>query len=553
MPARRSSPRTLRRIWTVLGILAVPVAIVVAPQSFPGSGVGPALAAPSAATAYVPIQPCRLADTRAGTGFTRIDASTVQISSRNVCGLPSSATSLALTLTVVNPPAAGYLTAWPTGQSRPVVSNINFAAHQIRANGSITRLDSSGTFRVFTNTPTDVVVDVVGAFVPSGPVAAGRFVPSPSTRLLDTRTGARLPAGSKVTFAVPAGVPADAAALALNLTVTESANAGFVTQYPAGQPMPTSSVLNVDAAGQTRAAAGIFPVSKSGGSLYLSGGGHVVVDMVGYFTGPSAGASTEGLFTAYDPTRLLDTRLASPLGDGVPLHPGGGLELAVGRGGSMAYNITAADAAPGFLIAHPAGTPRPGTSNVNSNGAGDVAANFAITQMSNRGLGIYSQSRAHVLVDLQGWFSGPTAVATTGVPTNLPPPPPPVPQVTYSTCTQGGLATLNSRRPAANPLVANAAADAFACEWALKLAASGAISHSDVTARTNATGCPAAENVAYAGSTSVDNMYEMWFNSPGHLANIENTLYRSVGIAFVVRTDPNGVTRMFGVTDFALC
>ena len=57
--------------------------------------------------------------------------------------------------------------------------------------------------------------------------------------------------------------------------------------------MPTSSILNVDQPNQTRAAAGIFPVSSSGVALYLSGGGHIVVDLLGYFTGPSAGASTD--------------------------------------------------------------------------------------------------------------------------------------------------------------------------------------------------------------------------------------------------------------------
>ncbi|MDT5014303.1 MAG: hypothetical protein QOD39_463, partial [Mycobacterium sp.] len=314
-PARQSRRDRFQRLRLLVAFGGL---VAVIPSLSLGDPVA-AAAIPSAA--YVPVQPCRLADTRLAGGYSRLDALSVQIPARGVCGIPSNATSLALTLTVVGPQAAGFLTAWPADQARPVVSNVNFGVGQIRANGSITRVDASGAFRVFTSVPANVVVDVVGAFVPASTAAAGRFVARPSTRLFDSRSGPRLaPAGTK-TLPMPSGVPADAVALALNVTITESAGPGFVTEFPAGRPMPTSSILNVDQPGQTRAAAGIFPVSPTGVTLYLSGGGHIVVDLLGYFTGPSAGPGTDGLFTAFDPTRLLDTRGASPLGNGVPLYP----------------------------------------------------------------------------------------------------------------------------------------------------------------------------------------------------------------------------------------
>ncbi|MDX6414618.1 MAG: hypothetical protein QOH23_2028, partial [Gaiellaceae bacterium] len=101
-------------------------------------------AAPVSSAAYVSLQPCRLADTRLTSGYSRVDALTMQIPGRGICGIPSNATSLALTLTVDAPQTAGFLTAWPADQARPVVSNLNFTAGQIRANSSITRIDSSG-------------------------------------------------------------------------------------------------------------------------------------------------------------------------------------------------------------------------------------------------------------------------------------------------------------------------------------------------------------------------------------------------------------------------
>ncbi len=510
-------------------------------------------AAPVASAAYVSVQPCRLADTRLGGGYARLDALTVQIPARGVCSIPANATSVALTLTVVGPQAAGFLTAWPADQARPVVSNVNFDAGQIRANGSITRVDASGTFRVFTSVPANVVVDVVGAFVPASAAAAGRFVARPSTRLYDSRSGPTLAPGATKTLPLPAGVPADAVAMALNVTITESSAPGFVTEFPAGRQMPTSSILNVDHAGQTRAAAGIFPVSPTGVALYLSGGGHIVVDLLGYFTGPSAGSGTDGLFTAYDPTRLLDTRGQSPLGNSVPLYPGGGLELAVSQGGSIAYNVTSVDGTGGYITAFPAGTARPNTSTVNSVGGSDIVANFAITQVSNRGLGFFSQSQTDLVADLQGWFSGPSATATQPPPANTPPP---APQVSYSPCTSDGLSSLNATRAGAGvaPLALNSAAQSFACSYALQLAqANNGLVHSDGTTRDAAVGCPTGENLAAASGTSTSLLISMWYNSAPHMANVTNAIYHSAGLGFVVRTDASGNQVIYGSTVFALC
>jgi hypothetical protein len=514
----------------------------------------PAAAGPASPAAYVAVTPCRLADTRSTAGFTRVDAQTIEVTARNVCAVPAAATSLALTLTIDSPVSAGFLTAWPSGQSRPTVSNLNFDARQVRANGSITRVDSAGRFRVFTSVATDVVVDVVGAFVPASTATSGRFVSRPPTRLFDSRDAGPKPSpGANISVPRPSVVPGDAIALALNITLTESTAAGFVTEFPAGQPKPMSSILNADTAGQTRAAAGIFPISAAGIGLYLSGGGHVIVDLLGYFTGPSSPGSSDGLFTAYDPTRMLDTRTASPLGNGVPLYAGGGTELAVAQGGAMAYNITSVEGDPGYVTAYPAGTERPSTSTVNSTGGGDTVANFSITQVSNRGLGLYGQQRTHVLADLQGWFSGPSATATLPPPANVGPPPQ---TPSFSACTHEGMSSINATRSSAGAvaLTANANADDFACGWAMQLAqGANGLDHSPADARTAAVGCPTGENVAWSSGNSSAQLMTNWYASPAHMANIKNPSYRSVGIAFIIRTEVSGAQSIWGVTDFALC
>ena len=519
-------------------------------------GLAPVQAGPAAAV-FVPVQPCRLADTRPDPdknfGFTRIDSLTVSVPTTGLCGIPAGATSLALTLTAVSPIGPGFLTAWPANQTRPQVSNINFRGGQIRANGSITQVDPSGKLRVYTSVLSYVLVDVVGAFVPSGATNTGRFVPISSTRLYDSRPNHFIAPGHSVTMPLPAGVPSDAIALSMNVTVTETQFPGFATTYAAGTAQPNASMLNLDASHQTRAAGGIFPVSAAGVTIFLSGGGHVVVDFSGYFTGPSAQASTTGLFTVANPDRLMDTRLASPLGVGVPIYPGGGVELPASQTGSMAYNATSVDGDAGFIRGFPAGTSQPATSTLNPLGAGDVVANFAITQASNRGFGYWSQPQTHLLVDVQGWFSGPSVTATLPPLTNEPPPPVyPI----YSACIHDGFARINAARIAdgKQPLIHNANAEEFACYWALQLAQlGGTLVHSNDIFRNAFIGCGSGENIGWNTGTDTSVVIDRWFDSPPHLANMLYAPYIGMGTGFVVRTNADGTKRTFGVTEFALC
>ena len=234
--------------------------------------------------------------------------------------------------------------------------------------------------------------------------------------------------------------------------------------------MPTSSILNVDQANQTRAAAGIFPVSAAGVALYVSGGGHIVVDLFGYFTGPSAGSGTDGLFTAYDPTRLLDTRGASPLGSGVPLYPGGGLELALQQGGAVAYNVTSVNGAAGYRDGVPGGN-RP-TANVDRQLRGRRRRGGQLRHHP----GVEPRSRLlQPVADPLGRRSAGLVLRTVGNrdrgllrptlrPRHLSP--------GFSACITDGLSSLNATRAAVGvaPLNSNAAAQDFACSYALQLA-----------------------------------------------------------------------------------
>ena len=388
------------------------IAAVTAGGSVPAqAGDGEAGAVPLT-TAFVPVSPCRLLDTRdSGTPIGASSEITVATAGR--CGIPSGASALSLTVTATLASGSGFLTVWPTDQPRPMSSVLNFVRNSTRANGALVRLAADGSFSVFASATTHVVVDVGGAFVPATTAATGRFVPVAPTRLVDTRTSKnRLAAGTSLTVPLPAGVPTDATAVAVNITTTGLALPGYFAAYPTATARPLASVLNTDGIGQTRAASAIVAVNAGGFSVFSQNGGEVIVDLAGWFTGASAPSSTDGLFVPLTPTRLVDTRGVSPLGTKVPLYRDGGVEIAgLPEAAAVAVNLTIDDSRPGWIAGYAAGTDRPSVSSINADEIGATVANLAILRQSTRGVAFLSQAREHLIVDSYGYFTGASASA----------------------------------------------------------------------------------------------------------------------------------------------
>ncbi len=359
------------------------------------------------------MSPRRLADTRptSPSGFQRIDAATVRVT------VDGSAQAAALTVTVVNTSAAGFVTVWPTGTPRPNVSSINVAAAaETRANSAVVRLGTDGAVDVYVDAKADVIVDLVGLFRTASNATAGRYVALSASRIFDTRQAAFGAAAVRSNqtrpVPLPAGVPPDASAMAVNLTFADTAAAGFFTAWPAGVARPQASTGNADGPRQTRAIFAIVPVSASGFQVYTQSGAHIIVDAVGYFTGNSANDTSEGLFVPQDPQRLLDTRTSAP---GL-VWPGGTIEVPELDTDHAAVwmNYTTIDAfAPGYLTAYPARTGLPSVSTLNTPGPKATVANAAITNLSSTGVALTSFAGEHALADLAGYFTGSPLPAVT--------------------------------------------------------------------------------------------------------------------------------------------
>ncbi|HUY54722.1 MAG TPA: hypothetical protein VMV23_06155 [Candidatus Nanopelagicaceae bacterium] len=249
----------------------------------------------AAGGSYVPLTPSRIADTRAGSGAPYA-GSTLQANSSltvQVTGVgtvpASGVAAVLLNLTVTNTTAASYLAVYPQGSDPPATSDLNWTASETVAHRALVPVSSSGQIVLYNRSGSAaVIVDVEGYFTSagSGPEASGLYVPLPPTRLLDTRsTGVSLGNGVTMTQALVGGaVPDSAAAVVVNLTVTDSSAPGFLTVYP-DLIRPPSSDLNWGA-GQTVANLDIASLSTAGTvTAYIANGtAALVLDVSGYFT-----------------------------------------------------------------------------------------------------------------------------------------------------------------------------------------------------------------------------------------------------------------------------
>ncbi len=393
--------------------------------------------APAAATATPAVPtarfeaataPCRLVDVRSGVGYHAVDDNTVTVAVRGRCEIPADATSVALTVTVdaSRVPLPGFVSISPAvlpANTTDRTSVINHAPGEVRANGTIVGIGADGKIAVFSLAPAPAILDVTGWFVPATTSTGGRFVAIAPTRAIDTRQAPRaapLAAGETLTVPLPPGVPADASAVAITVTATESRAPGFVSVAPTGVDEIATSAVNTDRPLQTRASGTIVGVTPAGIDVFSLNGGHVIIDVTGWFTPETAPDSGDGLFVAEPvPRRLLDTRRGDPLWRDTRVE----IANVAPNASALALNVTIVSPfTPGFVTAHPARLAMPPTSTVNGPTTTEVAAALSVVPASTAGVALFSSGGADVLADLFGWFTGAPQVATDPAPNRFRPP-----------------------------------------------------------------------------------------------------------------------------------
>ena len=271
-----------------------------------------------------------------------------------------------------------------------------------------------------TYTVTLTVTDVYGQTASTSvaiTTAGSDYTPDGPTRILDTRIGLGAPQ-AKLTSAAPiklkiagaGGVPANATAVALNLTLTDSTGGGNVAAFPDGATEQTSNLNYMP--GQTVANLAIVPIAANGLidlAKQGAGGVDMIADVEGYFS-QTAGSG----YYPTEPTRILDTRYAvgapkQPLTSTAPIR----LKVA-GVGGvsasvtAVSLNLTLTDSTGfGNVNAYPDGGNVPTASNLNYT-SGLTVANASVVPVGQDGyidLAKQGPGSVNMIADVEGYFT----------------------------------------------------------------------------------------------------------------------------------------------------
>ncbi len=350
----------------------------------------------SASTEYVPLSPHRLVDTRDGTGGRTGAMEPGEVHSFEVAGLngvPTDSVAVVLNVTATEATGPTFFTVWATDTTRPITSNLNPVPDMAVPNMVVSRTGTGGFVSIYNLKNTvHAVVDLVGYFREG--TSTGLVALDP-TRILDTRSGiggvrAKVGVGGVVDLQIAgvAGVPANATAVALNVTVTEPDDGSYLLVYPSGEARPVASSVNMER-GQTVPNMVFAKLGANGKvSIFnLKGNTHIVVDVLGCFTpgGP-------GKFVAVGPARLLDTRDGTGTGavqqvgrTPLPLMVRGRAGIPGSGVSAVLLNVTAVEpTADTFVTVFPGGSALPNASNLNAV-AGQIVPNMVLARVGPAG------------------------------------------------------------------------------------------------------------------------------------------------------------------------
>jgi hypothetical protein len=242
------------------------------------------------ALAFHPVSPCRIVDTRnpagplGGPHMTAGEMRSFVIPASS-CNLPDTAGAYSLNFTVVPHGKLGYLSTWPTGQSRPLVSTLNALGGEVTSNAAIVPAGTKGSISVYVTDDADVVIDANGYFGPQTSHGLSLYSISPC-RVLDTRS-----VGDKQPFlhtrevnvtGSACSIPPTAQTVVTNATVVPEQKLGFLSLWPVGEAQPYVSTLNAFD-GSTTSNMAIIPISNGSVDAYVTDPTHLILDASGYF------------------------------------------------------------------------------------------------------------------------------------------------------------------------------------------------------------------------------------------------------------------------------
>jgi hypothetical protein len=200
---------------------------------------------------FVPVTPCRVADTRNAAGpfggpSIAGGASRSFVIPSSACSIPATADAYSLNVTVIPRAGLGYLTVWPTGETQPLVSTLN-SDGRVKANAAIVPVGTNGAISVYATDTTDLVLDLNGYFVPAPNSSALAFYPLTPCRIADTRNATGPLGGPSLVgntngqgrafpiLSSACNIPSTAQAYSLNFTEVAQGGLGYLSVWPTAQ------------------------------------------------------------------------------------------------------------------------------------------------------------------------------------------------------------------------------------------------------------------------------------------------------------------------------
>ncbi len=253
---------------------------------------------------------------------------------------------------------------------------------------------------------------------------AVKFVTLPPCRVVDTRGangtfgGPPIQGHSSRSFPLaegdnPCGIPSDAIAYSLNVTVVTTGHLGYLTIWPSGEGQPIVSTMN-SPDGRTKANAAIIPAGSPSGSVsvYVTDTTNVILDINGYFT--TSGNSTLE-FYPLTPCRVVDTRgpdgnLGGPYLQGRQERDFPVLDGSCGLPNnaaaySMNFTVLPKGSRLGYLTVWPVGETQPTVSTLNDPTGTNVANAALVPAGTNGAIATYVTDDTDLLIDVDGYFA----------------------------------------------------------------------------------------------------------------------------------------------------
>ena len=344
-------------------------------------------------------------------------------------GVATGATAVVLNVTVSGSTAAGKITVYPAGVTKPSAEHLNFASAAVVSNQVVVPLGTGANAGkiVLHNSATStaqLVVHVVGYYKPD----TGSYFTATNKRALQTSTAPASPLTAGATRNVqiggattPAlGIPGVASAVVLNVTVSSASADGYLTVFPKGALKPGVKSVNFTVGKVTSnlvtVALGSGLTNGGGISIFNSAGNtNVNVDVVGYYSASNTGSR----FFPINPTRTASTadgtggvavgKIASGTAQSFRVASRSSVPAAGVK--SVAYNLTmSGQTATASMTVYAQGTTRPIFSNLTGNANVPVSiagiSTLGYTSPAQGGLSVYNNGgTANAAVDLAGYFS----------------------------------------------------------------------------------------------------------------------------------------------------